>query len=246
MEQISYICTNCGTPVNDLFKEYSPSVLKLTKCLKCMEVADKYVEYDPVIVIIDLVLLRKEAYRHVLYNTQFKFHWKLCIIIHIIEAYYEWILKFPSNSIQNKSLEILDNIKEFTINDLIFYKIYILLFMQTLSFIFVLYILTILYNKAYNMNKPYGKLLLEIWKCRTLSNFGVFLLLPSLIWGSRQMLENSLTFVILFTTLSELFGYGVINNYSKGWSAFVISASHCASVSIHYLLSSYVNSHFYT
>lgn len=62
------------------------------------------------------------------------------------------------------------------------------------------------------MNKPYGKLLLEIWKCRTLSNFGVFLLLPSLIWGSRQMLENSLTFVILFTTLSELFGYGGNNN----------------------------------
>lgn len=40
-----------------------------------MEVADKYVEYDPVIVIIDLVLLRKEAYRHVLYNTQFKVYY---------------------------------------------------------------------------------------------------------------------------------------------------------------------------
>lgn len=71
----------------------------------------------------------------------------------------------------------------------------------------MLYSLTIAYNKIYNVEKPYGKLLLEIWRCRTLSNFGIFLLLPSLIWGSRRMLENSLTFVILFTTLSELLAY---------------------------------------
>lgn len=34
--------------------------------------ADKYIEYDAVIIIIDLVLLSKEAYRHILYNTEFK------------------------------------------------------------------------------------------------------------------------------------------------------------------------------
>jgi hypothetical protein len=34
-------------------------------------VADKYIEYDPVIVMIDLVLLNEQAYRHVLYNSSF-------------------------------------------------------------------------------------------------------------------------------------------------------------------------------
>jgi hypothetical protein len=34
-------------------------------------VADKYIEYDPVIVMIDLVLLNEQAYRHILYNSSF-------------------------------------------------------------------------------------------------------------------------------------------------------------------------------
>lgn len=33
---------------------------------------DKYIEYDPVIVMIDLVLMSKEAQRHIIYNTEFK------------------------------------------------------------------------------------------------------------------------------------------------------------------------------
>lgn len=38
----------------------------------CKEIADKYVEYDIVIIIIDLVLLNTMAYRHILLNTDFK------------------------------------------------------------------------------------------------------------------------------------------------------------------------------
>lgn len=38
----------------------------------CKGVVDKYIEYDPVIVMIDLVLMSKEAQRHVIYNTEFK------------------------------------------------------------------------------------------------------------------------------------------------------------------------------
>jgi hypothetical protein len=42
---------------------------------ECHHVADKYIEYDPVIVMIDLVLLNEQAYRHVLYNSPFKVSW---------------------------------------------------------------------------------------------------------------------------------------------------------------------------
>lgn len=53
---------------------------------------DKYIEYDPVIVMIDLVLMSKEAQRHVLYNTEFKVstHGLINYIILISE-----ILKIP-------------------------------------------------------------------------------------------------------------------------------------------------------
>ncbi|XP_023718309.1 protein ARV1 isoform X2 [Cryptotermes secundus] len=41
---------------------------------KCHKIADKYIEYDPVIVMIDLVLLNEQAYRHVLYNSPSQSH----------------------------------------------------------------------------------------------------------------------------------------------------------------------------
>lgn len=46
----------------------------MVKCFQdnCKGTVDKYIEYDPVIVMIDLILMSKEAQRHVIYNTDFK------------------------------------------------------------------------------------------------------------------------------------------------------------------------------
>lgn len=38
---------------------------------KCHNVADKYIECEPIIILIDLILLSQPAYRHILYNTHF-------------------------------------------------------------------------------------------------------------------------------------------------------------------------------
>ncbi|XP_047989907.1 protein ARV1 [Leguminivora glycinivorella] len=89
-EEKPYKCVNCGESSAALYKTYGPSVLKLTKCDKCNGIVDKYIEYDPVIVMIDLVLVSKEAQRHVLYNTEFKAYWKLFIILIMIETYGLW------------------------------------------------------------------------------------------------------------------------------------------------------------
>lgn len=39
---------------------------------KCHEVADKYIEFEPIVIVIDLILLSRPTYRHILYNTNFK------------------------------------------------------------------------------------------------------------------------------------------------------------------------------
>lgn len=38
----------------------------------CHEITDKYIEYEPVAILIDLILLTRSAYRHVLFNSKFK------------------------------------------------------------------------------------------------------------------------------------------------------------------------------
>lgn len=52
--------------------------------------ADKYIEYDPVIVFVDLILIEKPAYRHLLYNSNFKSYWKLVIILWLAESFRAW------------------------------------------------------------------------------------------------------------------------------------------------------------
>lgn len=84
-EPEEYKCVNCGEAAAALYRTYGPSVLKLTKCEKCKGIVDKYIEYDPVIVMIDLVLMSKEAQRHTLFNTEFKAFWKLAIVLVMVE-----------------------------------------------------------------------------------------------------------------------------------------------------------------
>ncbi|KAJ8945680.1 hypothetical protein NQ318_012398 [Aromia moschata] len=61
-EAKEYTCIECGN--NEI----------------CNNTTDKYVEYDSVIVIIDLILLRIMAYRHFLLNSDFKVD-TLCFVV---------------------------------------------------------------------------------------------------------------------------------------------------------------------
>ncbi|KAJ8679141.1 hypothetical protein QAD02_014928 [Eretmocerus hayati] len=85
-----YTCIHCGAAVDELYRRYSPSVLKVVKCESCGNLADKYIEYDPVIVLVDLVLLEKPAYSHLLYNSNFGSYWKLMIVLIFGESYRQW------------------------------------------------------------------------------------------------------------------------------------------------------------
>ena len=63
-----YKCIECGVPVNQLYKEYGSGSIRLAKCESCEEFVDKYVEFDLILIFIDLVLLKRQAYRHMVFN----------------------------------------------------------------------------------------------------------------------------------------------------------------------------------
>ncbi|XP_057835889.1 protein ARV 2 isoform X2 [Cryptomeria japonica] len=62
------LCINCGSPVNALFIQYSPGNISLTKCAKCKAVADEYIECEIMILLIDLILHKTKAFRHLFFN----------------------------------------------------------------------------------------------------------------------------------------------------------------------------------
>ncbi|KIW48471.1 uncharacterized protein PV06_01052 [Exophiala oligosperma] len=69
------ICITCSTPVKNLYTVYSKADdrtlgkgVRLTQCPNCKRFADKYVEHDFVVLFIDLVLIKPQVYRHLLFN----------------------------------------------------------------------------------------------------------------------------------------------------------------------------------
>lgn len=69
------ICITCSTPVKHLYTTYSKADdrslgkgVRLTQCPHCKRFADKYVEHDFVVLFIDLVLVKPQVYRHLLFN----------------------------------------------------------------------------------------------------------------------------------------------------------------------------------
>ncbi|KAF2092109.1 Arv1-like protein [Saccharata proteae CBS 121410] len=69
------ICIECRYPLKTLYTTYSKADdralgkgVRLTQCPRCKRFADKYVEHDFVVLFIDLVLIKPQVYRHLLFN----------------------------------------------------------------------------------------------------------------------------------------------------------------------------------
>ncbi|THU74908.1 hypothetical protein C4D60_Mb04t38360 [Musa balbisiana] len=61
-------CVNCGSGMGSLFVQYSPGNIHLMKCEHCKAVADPYIECEFMIILIDMILHKRKAYRHLLFN----------------------------------------------------------------------------------------------------------------------------------------------------------------------------------
>ena len=63
-------CVECGARSQDpLYNKYGGRNIRLSLCQVCDSPMDKYLEFDPVLVTIDLFLHKIEVYRHLLFNS---------------------------------------------------------------------------------------------------------------------------------------------------------------------------------
>ncbi|KAF3924756.1 hypothetical protein AA313_de0209975 [Arthrobotrys entomopaga] len=69
------VCIECKYPVPVLYTtsqaaydRKTGSPVRLTQCPRCKNFADKYVEHDFVVLFIDMVLIKPQVYRHLLFN----------------------------------------------------------------------------------------------------------------------------------------------------------------------------------
>ncbi|TPX76309.1 hypothetical protein CcCBS67573_g02444 [Chytriomyces confervae] len=94
----SYRCIHCAAPIRALFREYSKGNIRLEQCGVCKKgFADQYIENDPIVVFIDMVLLKKPVFRHLIHNRlsydSRGFNGtvaKLALILVLFEVYVKW------------------------------------------------------------------------------------------------------------------------------------------------------------
>lgn len=64
------ICVECTNPdIKLLFTEFKSKYIQMAVCPECGKLADKYIEFDYVILFLDVLLLKPQAYRHLAYNV---------------------------------------------------------------------------------------------------------------------------------------------------------------------------------
>ena len=69
-DAVMFVCVECGADNAHLCEQISPSVLKLSQCEACDGVVDRYIEYDGVLVLLDMLLLKTPVYRHIVFNRR--------------------------------------------------------------------------------------------------------------------------------------------------------------------------------
>lgn len=173
MAKAEFRCINCHEKATELHRDYSNSILKITLCEACGKPVDKYIEYDPVIILIDAILCKTQAFRHIVFNSSLDIHWKLCVFCLLCEAYVRWLLLHGSEPGADPA-DIIRYTKEWE-----FYGLFGLAALELAAFCGgVLGFVRLL--PAARRRRPVGPD--RLLRALLLSCYGKVLLIPALIW----------------------------------------------------------------
>lgn len=211
-----YRCVNCGAEVEELYRRYCPSVLKLLKCGTCDLLADKYIEYDPVIILVDLILLKRQAYRHLLHNCDITPCWKLVIILWLIESFRNFFLC-------NNSNQYIQYWKIFQPNFNGQCNVYLILFNTAFAlatFVFTVIVCTKVkwYFYPTNSNKCS---VIQLMKALIIGGSGKLLGLLEITWGHIFLTPHYLL-MLGYTLLCLLTTYSVATNNRRLESLIIL------------------------
>ncbi|XP_054759718.2 protein ARV1-like [Lytechinus pictus] len=195
-QSADFRCIECGFYSRELYHDYGNGIIKISHCEKCKQVVDKYVEFDPVIVLIDALLFKPQAYRHVLFNKDITFHWRLCIVCLLCDAYMKWAHKSDAPS-EEESKPFLHYALQWD-----FYAMFTIAGLELLAFIAGVVGICVLhaaFSDTWEHWKGRSSLLV---KALLLSSTGKLLVIPVVIWGETHI-YTTLLLTRLFMTVAS-------------------------------------------
>ncbi|KAK2856010.1 hypothetical protein Q5P01_004745 [Channa striata] len=198
-------CVECNEESAELHRDYTNGILKITICESCQKPVDKYIEYDPVIILIDAILCKTQAFRHILFNTSLNIHWKLCVFCLLCEAYLRWSLRHSSEQSSDPA-DFIRYTKEWE-----FYSMFGLAALELSAFCSgVLWFLWLIVGHVRGVTVELSLLL----RALLLSCYGKVLLIPAVIW-EHDYSPLCLGLIKLFVLTSNSQAIRVILNSSR-------------------------------
>jgi len=96
-----HVCVHCGCPTPILHRLLSGNHIKLVECKNCHRDVDPYIEREMLLVMIDLILLRSSAYKHILFNRPVAEH---VMVASFMILFCSTFLRVASDSHENKDI----------------------------------------------------------------------------------------------------------------------------------------------
>ncbi|XP_005803487.1 protein ARV1 [Xiphophorus maculatus] len=207
-----YRCVECNEKAAELHRDYSNGILKITICDSCQKPVDKYIEYDPVIIFIDAILCKAQAFRHILFNTSLNIHWKLCVFCLLCEAYLRWSALHGSEQSSDPA-DIIRYTKEWE-----FYGKFGLAALELAAFCSGVLSFLWLWESRLQGRSAELHLLL---RALLLSCYGKVLLIPTVIW-EHDYSPLCLSLIKLFVLTSNSQAIRVVLNCSRRLSLLAV------------------------
>lgn len=208
------VCIECGAKAAASYRWYSQSVVKLEQCGNCGENVDKYVEFDGVLVSLDVLLHRKSAFRHVIFNSEFAAHWKIGIVFLICTSFTRWSFSRPSTAGSLPAAHKLDSLLLYAM-ELKFYLMFLLSAFDLFVFIVATFLLIKLLSSKFESFHLH---------CRgiVLFSYARLVTVPLLIWGETDSNQISVSLANFLLHTSYTTAVSVLANLSTTWSAFIV------------------------
>ncbi|CAK8678268.1 unnamed protein product [Clavelina lepadiformis] len=237
-----YVCVECEAPSDKLYSTFPGSGnVRIEHCKKCKEPVDRYIEHDVTLQLLDLLLLSKPVWRHVLINQETTYlHWKIAVICLFCNGYMKLITSSSLNEFNpNKSM----NDDDFVFQAAKQVELYVLSFVSGLELMaYLLFVLFFNYLmvkcKPFNgltwkkmrlgfMEKPTS---MEIIRCLLLSGAGKLLFIPAIIWAQGES-PLYLQMIIFYVMLCSSLAFSLIVNCSLVKGIFIIVLSNVFGIS---------------
>ncbi|GAB1293801.1 Protein ARV1 [Apodemus speciosus] len=165
----------------------------------CQKPVDKYIEYDPVIILINAILCKTQAYRHILFNTK-------------INPYLRW-WQLQDSSQSPAPDDVIRYAKEWD-----FYRMFVIASFEQAAFFTGMFAFLWVQQPTTAKGAPDFVLLL---KALLLSSYGKLLLIPAVIW-EHDYTPLCLRLIKVFVLTSNFQAVRVTLNTSRRLSLLAV------------------------